>query len=216
MTPHSRPRKSPAAATGEDAASGRITADERREDLLDVAFELLRDGGPEAVSMGSVAERAEVTRALVYKHFANRGEVLNAVYRREAARLDAAMVAEVSAAKGLEARLRSFVQAVLRAVDTHGWIFLPLQPQSAERGHRREQRTRDRRTVRAFADMAAREFGLSRSDATIAVAVLLSGVTALRSQARARPSAAERKRLEELYVDLALGALRSLGGRRTR
>lgn len=213
--PQRRANRTPSPPSGADAAppTGRLSSEERRETLIDVAFELLRDGGAEYVTMGRIAERADVTRALVYKHFANRGDVLAAVYRREAARLDAEMVAEVLSVKGFEARLRTFARGVLRSVDTHGWIFVPLQAQSVERSQRREQRERDRRTVRGFAELAVREFGLDRADAKMAMAVLLSGVSSLRSQAHARPSAEERQRLEDLYVDLVMGALRSLADR---
>jgi AcrR family transcriptional regulator len=188
----------------------RLTAAARREALIDVAFELLRRGGPASVSIHTVAERSGVTRTLVYKHFANREDLRSAVFRREAARLDAQMVAEVSAEHGLEARLRTFVRAVLRAVDTHGSIFLPLQAQASERGYREEQRARDRRTVRAFAELASGELGIPMSDATAAVSILLSGMASLRTQARTRGTAAERKRLEDLYVTLVLAALSAL------
>ena len=203
------PRSSRAQA---DRSSGpdRLSAEERRERLIDIAFELLRKGGPEGVTMGTVADRAEVTRALVYKHFANRDELLSALFRREMTKLDAAMVAEVEAAQGLEARLRTFVRAVLRALETHGWLFVPLQPQLVERAFRQEQRARDRRAVRGFAELASQELGLPRPVANAALAILLSGVSALPTLARNRASAAERARLEELYVALVLGGLERL------
>ena len=191
--------------------SDRLSSEERRDALIDIAFALLKEGGPDRVSMGTVAERAEVTRTLVYKHFANRDDLLAAVFRREAARLDAQMAAEVLAAEGFEARLRTFVRVVLRAVDTHGWIFVPLQAQSHERGFRSEQRSRDRRTVRAFAELASAEFDLPVRDAIAALSVLLSGIASLRTQARKAPG--DRKFLEDLYVDLVVGALNGLRAR---
>lgn len=164
--------------------------------------------------MGTVAERAGVTRALVYKHFANREELLSAVFRREAAKLDSAMVARVTAAQGLEERLRSFVCAVFQAVDTHGPIFTPLQSQSSHPGFVKEQRKRDRRTVRFFAELAATEYDLSTRDATAAMSVLLSGIASLRSQAQARTTAAQRESLENLFIDLVIGGLTRLKSRR--
>lgn len=187
-----------------------MPSEQRRVALLDVVVELLREGGPEKVTMGTVAERAGVTRALVYKHFANRGEVLSATFRHEAAKLDAAIAAEVSAAAGFEGRLRALVRAVFRAVDTHGWIFLPLQAQSLESGFRREQRKRDRRTIHNFAALASDELGIPLSEAKTAVPILLSGIASLRLQAREKTNETERKNLEDLYVKLVLGALDSL------
>lgn len=193
-----------------ESASDRLPAEERRTALLEIVVGLLREGGPERVTMGTVAERAGVTRALVYKHFANRRELLSATFRNEAAKLDAAMAAEVTTADGFEARLRALVRAVFRAVDTHGWIFLPLQAQSLEAGFRRQQRDRDRRTIRAFARLASEELGIPLAEATAAVPILLSGIASLRIQAREKTGAADRQRLEDLYVRLVMGALVSL------
>lgn len=196
-----------------DGTPDRLSSEARRETLLDIAVELLRSGGPEKVTMGTVAERAGVTRALVYKHFANRDELLSAVFRREAAKLDSAMVARVAAAQGLEDKLRTFVRAVLQAVDTHGPIFTPLQAQSSHPGFLDEQRKRDRRTVRFFAELASTEYDLSARDATAAMSVLLSGIASLRSLARAKTSAAQRESLENLFVDLVIGGLTRLRSR---
>jgi AcrR family transcriptional regulator len=46
--------------------------------------QLILSGGVEAVSMETVADRAGVSRPLVYKHFASKNELLTGVYRREA------------------------------------------------------------------------------------------------------------------------------------
>src|SRR5262249_19750467 len=62
--------------------SPRLTRRERRDALLDAAVEIVTSGDVAAVSMEAVAERAGVSRPLVYKHFANRSELLAAVYRR--------------------------------------------------------------------------------------------------------------------------------------
>lgn len=194
-----------------ESTTDRLSAEERRAALIEIAFELLRDGGPDQVTMGTVAERAKVTRTLVYKHFANREDLLGATFRTQAEKLDAAMVAEVNAIHGFEARLRTFVRAVLRAVDTHGWIFVPLHAYSLESGFRGEQRARNRRTVHFFAKLASDEFQLPLSDATAALGILLSGIGSLRIQAREKTDSVDRKFLEDLYVDLVMAALTSLG-----
>ena len=189
----------------------RQTAESRRDALLDVAAALVLEGGPEAVTMGTVAGRAEVTRALVYKHFDNRDDILATLYRREAAALDHRMRRKVAAADaGFEPKLRSFVHAVLELVDTHAAFFAPLRTYGYDRTQRREQRRWDRRTLDYFTALASDEFGLDPTVARPAVGVLLSGVVSLLSQARADRSPRHRAAVEQIFVGLAVGGLRNL------
>ncbi len=60
--------------------------------------------------MEAVAERAGVSRPLVYKHFANRGELLAAVYLREATLLHRELAAEVGAAETVEGMFRTLIR----------------------------------------------------------------------------------------------------------
>lgn len=60
--------------------SARLGRAARREALLDVAAGLVGSGQLDAVTMESVAEASGVSRALVYRHFANRAELLGALY----------------------------------------------------------------------------------------------------------------------------------------
>ncbi|GAB3285642.1 TetR/AcrR family transcriptional regulator [Parahaliea aestuarii] len=190
--------------------SDRMSAEERRDDLINIALDLLRESGMEAITIGAVAELAGVTRTLVYKHFANRQDVINAVYQREAAKLHVTIRDRVVEATGFEGRLRAFVDAIIGAVDTHGWLFSPAESQTHEAGFRTEQAGRDRRTVREFAKLAGAEFGLSLREATSAMGILLSGLTSLRLQAHVLTSEADRAALAALYVDLVMAALKGL------
>ena len=196
-----------------DAAPERLDAKARREALLDVARRLVAEAGPASVSMGSVAEGAEVTRALVYKHFANKDDILAALYRREAAALDRAIAREVAAApEGFEPKLRAFAHAVIQSVGTHARVFAPLRPFGHDATFRREQRTWDRRTVRFFTTLAVDDLGLDESVARPALAILLSGVNSVLAQA-AGADADRRRFLEDLYVDMAVTSLRGLVAR---
>lgn len=179
------------------------------------AAELLAEAGIDAVGMDSVAARAEVSRPLVYKHFANRDELLAEVYRQQAAELDAAIVEAVGAATGFEAKIRALIRATLEAVTSHGPIFNPLV-RAGFRGEafRGEQRARDQRTVRFFARLAMAEYDLDKAEATTAVAMLLSGMVSIQAQWRARPTAERLRFLEDLYVDLVTGGLAGLAARR--
>lgn len=192
--------------------SDRLSADERRTVLLDVARELVVDVGPAGVTIGAVATRSEVTRALVYKHFANKDELLVELYRREAKRLDKQIRRTVEAAPdGFEAKLRAFVDATIDALDEHAPFFTPLRGVGTNPSARRDRRGWDSRSVTYFSELAGQEYALDPTVARPAIAILLAGVPALLTQVRSRPS--QRAVVEQIYVDTVLGALARLSTR---
>src|SRR3954449_12612355 len=99
---------------------------ERREVVLDAAAEMVAAGEIDLVSMEAVAERVGVSRALIYKHFANRHELLQAVYEREAAHLHQRLATEVSHARSLDEMLTALVEGALRAQADRGATFAAL------------------------------------------------------------------------------------------
>lgn len=168
--------------------------------------------------METVASRARVSRPLVYKHFANAAEMLAAAYRREASSLDDEIVAVVSQARGqggLEGTIRSLVCAVIDGAESRGAVLTQfIRAGGRDTEARREQRARDRRTVRYFTKLAMQEFDIGEREAQAATRVLLTGIDSLLHQWRERPTRDQRKFLEELYVGLVLGGLRQLAQNR--
>jgi AcrR family transcriptional regulator len=161
--------------------------------------------------MGSVAEHAGVTRALVYKHFDNRDDILVALYRREAAALDRRIRRTVvEADEGFEPKLRSFIHAVLASVGTHADFFTPLRGFAHDGVYRSQQRSWDRRTVAYFASLASEEYDLDPTVAKPAISMLLSGIVSLLTQARANRSARHHEFLEDLFVEMVIGSLERL------
>jgi len=51
------------------ATSRRLTAEQRRQQLFAVALELFAQRGYRATTMDDIAERAGVTKPLLYQHF---------------------------------------------------------------------------------------------------------------------------------------------------
>ncbi|GLW57345.1 TetR/AcrR family transcriptional regulator [Kitasatospora phosalacinea] len=102
----------------------RLTPDQRRAQLLAVGAELFAAHPYEEVLMEEVAERAGVSRALLYRHFPGKRELFAAVYQQAAdrllaaTRLDPAETLVQQLAQGLDAHLDYFVanrHAVLAA-----------------------------------------------------------------------------------------------------
>jgi AcrR family transcriptional regulator len=197
--------------TAAETANERLPADQRREALLDVARTLVGEGGPDAVTMGAVAERAEVTRALVYKHFENRSAILSALYRREAAALDRAMRRVVlGAPDGFEPRFRALVHGTVVAVAKYGHFFPALRAYGHDAEFKNEQRTWDRRTVGYFADLAVTDYGIDKDVARKALAIILGGIDSVIALVQASRGPAAGALIEDIFVEMAVASLRHL------
>ena len=188
-------------------AGVRLESAARRDALLDAAVALVSAKGVHVVSMEAVAERAGVSRSLVYKHFANRDELLAAAYRRESANLHQDLVAQVASAGPVEEMFRALLVGSIRASAERGQIFTALRAAGGwNREIGREQRSRDRQTVRAFAAVAARQYGLERRRSSLCHGRPVG-------RARCRPGAMARRSDGGEPRD-PRGDLRGHGGRR--
>jgi AcrR family transcriptional regulator len=195
-------------------AGGRLQSSARRDALLDAAVALVRARGVQEVSMEAVAEHAQVSRPLVYKHFANRDELLAAAYRREASRLHLDLASEVAAAGNVEEMYRALLQGSMRATLERGRIFTALGAAGGwNRDIGREQRARDRKTVRAFAAVAASEYGLESTRSTTVTAVLLGALDAVLAQWRHDRTDENGRILEETYLTMVRAAYAADAGR---
>ncbi len=113
----------------DSSPSGRLAKDVRRRQLLAVAAQILTAQGIEHVQITEVAERASVSRPLVYRLFPTRQKLVEALLQDFAARLgERYHNALLSALPGsLEAVTRAFVEASCAAISEEGagpWLLL--------------------------------------------------------------------------------------------
>lgn len=203
-----RRRKATEPVVGPRSERARLARADRRDSLVDAAAEIVASGDVEAVSIENVAERAGVSRPLVYKHFANRDELLAAVYRRESKLLHREIAAAVEAADALDGKLRAFIGGALHAEAKRGATFAALRSAGVRNDELRdEQRNRDRTTVRYFASLAQHEYGIDPYEAREALSVILGAMTSVLAQWRRRPTPEHATILEDIYVRLAVGGL---------
>ena len=73
------------------AARARMTARERREQLLDVGRALFAERGFEATSVEEIAARADVSKPVVYEHFGGKEGMYAVIVDREVERLTAVL-----------------------------------------------------------------------------------------------------------------------------
>lgn len=202
------------AVAGSSLEPARLARAERRDALLDIAAELVATGDAEAVTMEAVAERAGVSRPLVYKHFANRTELLASLYQRESLLLHRELTAAVLAADTLEGKLRALVRGALDAQRSRAATFAALRAAGMRNNVRRdEQRRRDRATLRYFASLAVQDFELDERTARAGLAIILGSIDTVIARWRTRPTEQHARHLEDTYAALAMGGLRELARR---
>lgn len=96
----------------------RLARDDRYRQLISVAWSIVQQEGTEALTLGYLAEKAGVTKPVVYAHFGDRNGLLAALYMefdaRQNALIDAALAASVNApAVRAEVIATAYVDCVL-------------------------------------------------------------------------------------------------------
>ena len=96
----------------------RMSYDERHAQLLDVAREFIRDEGSDALTLARLAERAGVTKPLVYQHFGTRPAVLVELYREFKVRTHVALESALEETDdSLDSVARTITDAYIDCID---------------------------------------------------------------------------------------------------
>jgi AcrR family transcriptional regulator len=98
----------------------------RREAILEAALDVFAAGGYHETSLDSVADRAGVSKALIYEHFASKRELHTALLERYVHELLARVLEAIGAVGRGEARLRAGIDAFLGFVEERrdAWRFV--------------------------------------------------------------------------------------------
>ncbi|NER61894.1 TetR/AcrR family transcriptional regulator [Pseudomonas sp. MAFF212428] len=96
----------------------RLSREGRHEQLLEVAWQVVREEGTDALTLGRLAEAAGVTKPVVYDHFGSRSGLLAVLYQafddRQTALMDAALASGEATLQGqAQVIARSYVTCVL-------------------------------------------------------------------------------------------------------
>lgn len=92
-------------------ARKRMPASDRRELILEAAREAFADGGYHRTSLDAVAERAGVSKALIYEHFASKRDLHAAMLEAHVSELVERLDAALSTAEPGEDRMRAGTEA---------------------------------------------------------------------------------------------------------
>ena len=112
----------------------RLTADERREQLLDATKSLAAKRGFHAVSIEAVAREAGITRPIVYGHFRDLSKLLEALVEREGVRALAQLAEVLTPAlenpdprERMTEAMRAYIEAVGADPDTWRLVLMPTE-----------------------------------------------------------------------------------------
>jgi AcrR family transcriptional regulator len=187
----------------------RLTREQRRAHLLDVAAELVAEGGFEAVTMESVAAHAGVSKGLGYAYFDNRGELLAALFERETGELDRPATQAADAEASFEGKVRATVGVVFDTVAAKGPVLARLLRAEAE-GPINERRTKRQRVIeRRWARLIAEEYGVEEATARASAAIMLASIPRVIELWAAGKGS--REGLTETYTRMCTAAASALG-----
>lgn len=189
--------------------ASRLSAPERRQHFLDVTAQLVIEHGAEAVTMESIAAAAGVSKGLGYAYFSNRNELLLSLLNRELGELQRRSEEEIRDAVDFEGRVRGSIRAWFDVMSERGALIGTLMQAHSIRGPLAERRRRYNQELQElYGALAEEEFGIPRRKAVAAAGILISGMTGMVDRWRAGDP---RELLEETYVEVVMGALRSMG-----
>jgi AcrR family transcriptional regulator len=187
----------------------RLSHEERRSQLLDTAGIMVVQDGVESLTMEGVAARAGVSKALPYKFFANREDLLLSLYDREVdevgERLDVATVG----VEPFEDRLRATITAWLEHMRERGLLLGILMTTPLLTGPIQKRQIEVGADLSLeWGELAAREFGIPLERAVDGAAVLLAGTQGLLQ--RWINGKDRQSELVEEFVRMSVGAFASL------
>jgi AcrR family transcriptional regulator len=140
----------------------------REEQMLEVAGEVFAERGFHAASMDEIADRADISKPMLYAYFGSKEGLYGAYMDRMGARLLAAMDAAVDPALEPGPQVRASMTAFLAFVEAHreGWSVLQRELVAAGGGPPAGDVARVRAAiVRRMATLLSPHLGELRADA---------------------------------------------------
>lgn len=188
----------------------RLDPEERKQYLLDAAADVVLEQGVNGLTMESVAERADVSRALAYFYFESRTDLIRELYGREFGRLYDAMLPALEGAGTLEERLRGTVHAYFEVVRHRHDLYAILNAALDGPEYRRDRRLRYRWWEEYVGELVGGQLHVEPSVARV-LAVVLLDINA-RCALMWHRDRLDREEIENLCVQLQVGGIREAFG----
>src|ERR671926_1036199 len=101
----------------------RLSADERRQAILDAALEVFSRRGYHAASIDEIAQAAGISKALIYEHFPSKKDLHASLLERHVQEIFEALAQAAAGPEPGEVRLRKGVDAFLEWVESNPKAF---------------------------------------------------------------------------------------------
>lgn len=145
----------------------RMSRLDRRAQLLEVAEQCFGAQGFSATSMDEVADRAGVSKPVLYDHYGSKDGLLAAVLARSGEQLWEATVRAVTGAAGPAAALAAGLRAYFEFIDAHhsGWSMLLTETAAASAAAAALEEIRDQQAALITGMLAGQLAGLDQGRA---------------------------------------------------
>jgi AcrR family transcriptional regulator len=187
----------------EDKAS-RLPRDERRAQLLSAALEVFTAAGYHSAAMDEIADRAKVSKPVLYQHFPSKLELYLAVLDLHIDSLVFAIQKAIAQHRNNSDRVKATVEAYFGFIDSEGEAFrllfesdMSLEPQVRERLNRM---TYD--CAAAVSAVISIDTGLAKEESTMLAVGLIGIVQTTARHWLDRDGKIDRTRATELVMNL--------------
>ena len=187
----------------EDKAN-RLPRDERRAQLLSAALEVFTAAGYHSAAMDEIADRANVSKPVLYQHFPSKLELYLAVLDLQIDSLVFALQKAIAEHRGNSDRVKATVEAYFGFIDAEGEAFrllfesdMNLEPQVRERLNRM---TYD--CAAAVSAVISIETGLAKEESMMLAVGLIGTVQTTARHWLDRDGKIDRTRATELVMNL--------------
>jgi len=188
----------------------RLSAEQRREHLLEVAAQLMLEHGFEAVTMEAIKERAGISRGLAYIYFKDVEELVFALYEREMTELERRLDAMHVTSSSFDERVRAATEIYFDFVVDRGGLLATLQMKLPQRWFKASVRERLARLLAHWSDEVERAFDVPTKHAQALARAALAATEMIAAGLRGK--LLTRGDAEHLATHFVLGGLKRAAG----
>ena len=185
----------------------RLAPEERVEQILNVAGQLVMDGGLTEISMERLGRDAGVSKALIYNYFPNLTDLLRALLEREIMHLREKSVSVVTSSGDFPDMIRQSTRMYIEHIATRGSLLQRLwqEPSVARAVAEKNVHSKDE-AVRYFVKQVRKQYNLPLPVAIAAVQMQMS----MTETAAQHVSGVDIELATDICVRLLLGGLDAL------